>query len=825
MASHRNAPPQPAAAFVIAKPVKRFLPRARARLLWLVLLIAPGLASAAELLGHRLDGDTLQLDTSDGPVELRFHGPAALEVHYQPPGRKQLPSFSLAGGLPPVAATLAEHDDALSWDSGELRVRIQRRPLQLSYARGDTPLLSEEAGLFHHETMRGFRFQLQPDEKLLGGGQRVLGMDRRGQRLPLYNRAHYGYTTKSKQMYFSLPGVISSRGYLLLFDNSARGHMDLGHSESDVLQFEAVAGRTSYLVVAGEALPQIVGNYVQATGLPPLAPRWTLGHYASRFGYRTEAEARDVVRRYREQGIPLDAIVLDLYWFGPDIQGHMGNLDWDRQAWPTPEQMISDFAADGVRTILITEPFILKSSTRWDEAVAANALGLDLAGRPKRFDFYFGNTGIIDVFRPEARRWFQNLYADLDRQGVAGWWGDLGEPEVHPKDTIHAIGSADELHNAYGHEWARLVWEGQRELHPERRPFIMMRAGAPGSQRYGMVPWTGDVDRSWGGLQSQVELALQMGLFGFGWIHSDLGGFAGGKRFDRELYLRWMLYGVFQPVHRPHAQEHIAPEPVFHDRDTRRLARDFIRLRYALLPYHYTLAWEHATTGQPLMRPLAFLDPNDPSLLDRHDAYLWGDALLVAPVVKPGVRTSRVDLPRGVWFDYWTGKRHVGPARVQVATPLHRIPVFARAGAFLPMIEAIERSDDYSTRELIVHHWPDASVSESRGRLYDDDGSRFASHQSGAHEIVDFHSRHQGDSLTLSLNRRGGDYAGRPEQRRITLVLHQWAEAPASIRIDGQAASQPPELQIDHDRRSRRLTLNFDWRGDATTLQLVSGTP
>lgn len=788
-------------------------------------LLLPGLGTAAELLGNHIDGDTLRLETSDGPVELRFHGPAALEVHYQPPGRKQLPSFSLPGGLPPVAAQLSESADALLWDSGTLRAVIRRNPLQLSFERRGETVLAEEAGLFHHETMRGFRFQLKPDEKLLGGGQRVLGMDRRGQRLPLYNRAHYGYTTESKQMYFSLPGVISSRGYLLLFDNAARGHLDLGHTEADVLQFEAVAGRTAYLVVVGEDLPQIVSHYVQATGLPPLAPRWTLGHYASRFGYRNEAEAREVVRRYRAQGIPLDAIVLDLYWFGPDIQGHMGNLDWDRKAWPEPERMIRDFAADGVRTILITEPFILKSSTRWDEAVAAGALGRNLAGQPKRFDFYFGNTGIIDVFRPEARRWFQDLYAGLDRQGVAGWWGDLGEPEVHPKDTIHALGSADELHNAYGHEWARLVWEGQRELHPERRPFIMMRAGAPGSQRYGMVPWTGDVDRSWGGLQSQVELALQMGLFGFGWIHSDLGGFAGGKRFDRELYLRWLLYGVFQPVHRPHAQEHIAPEPVFHDRDTRRLARDFIRLRYALLPYHYTLAWEHATTGQPLMRPLAFLDPDDPTLLDRHDAYLWGDALLVAPVVQPGIRKARVDLPKGVWFDYWSGKRHVGPAQVSVDTPLHRIPVFARAGAFLPMIEPIERSDAYSTRALTLHHWPDATVSESRGRLYDDDGKTFASHQGSAHEIVEFHSTLAGTGLTLSLNRRGGDYPGRPEQRRITLVLHRWAEAPTSIRIDGRAPSQQADLQIDHDRRSRRLTLNFDWRGDATTLQLVSGTP
>lgn len=793
---------------------------ANLRLLALFLAALLEAAGAAELLDYRLDGQTLRLESSEGPVELRFHGPAALEVHYQPLGRRQLPSFSLPGGLPAVDAQLDETPEALSWGTGELRVRIQRDPLRLAFERGPQRLVTEEQGLFHHETLRGFRFHLEPDEKLLGGGQRVLGMDRRGHRLPLYNRPHYGYSTHSEQMYFSLPGVISSRGYLLLFDNSARGHMDLGHTEPDVLQFEAVAGRTAYLVVAGDTLPEIIQNYTQATGLPPLAPRWTLGHYASRFGYRNQAQAREVVRLHRAHGIPLDAIVLDLYWFGPDIQGHMGNLDWDRVAWPEPERMMADFAADGVRTILVTEPFILTTSRRWDEAVAAGVLGRNLAGAPRRFDFYFGNTGIIDVFRPEARAWFQAIYADLDRQGVAGWWGDLGEPEVHPHDTVHALGTADELHNAYGHEWARLVWEGQRALHPERRPFIMMRAGAPGSQRYGMVPWTGDVERSWGGLASQVELALQMGLFGFGWIHSDLGGFAGGERFDRELYLRWMLYGVFQPVFRPHAQEHIPPEPVFHDRRTRQLAREFIRLRYALMPYHYTLAWEHATTGLPLMRPLAFLDPSDPGLLDRHDAYLWGDALLVAPVVRPGQRQTQVDLPTGVWFDFWTGQRHVGPGPVRVATPLERIPVFARAGAFVPMIEPIERSDDYSTRQLLVQHWHEPSLARSTGRLYDDDGQSFDSHRSPAHELVEFIAENHDAGTTIQLRRRGGDYRGRPEARRITLRVHHWPQPPHEVRLDGRPLRAQNGARLIHDRRAARLELEFDWFGEAIAVDI-----
>ncbi|MEI8647383.1 glycoside hydrolase family 31 protein [Paraglaciecola sp. Hal342] len=178
-------------------------------------------------------------------------------------------------------------------------------------------------------------------------------MDRRGQRFPLYNKAHYGYTTESKQMYFGLPAVMSSNKYVLIFDNSAR-EMDLGSTNSDEMRFEAVGGRTSYIVVAGESYPNLIEHYVTVTGKQPLPPRWALGSFASRFGYRSEQEVRDTVKLYQESGFPLDAIVLDLYWFGADIKGHMGNLSWDEKSFPTPVNMINDLRKEGVKTILIT---------------------------------------------------------------------------------------------------------------------------------------------------------------------------------------------------------------------------------------------------------------------------------------------------------------------------------------------------------------------------------------------------------------------------------------------------------------------------------------
>ncbi|MBY5990791.1 TIM-barrel domain-containing protein [Ferrimonas balearica] len=747
-------------------------------------LLSPS-ALAAELVSHHFDGDALVLVTDEGSVTLSGYGEGALAVHYQAEGVKQLPSYGLDEHTALVKGELSRDEGQWTYALPELSAVITPSPFHLSFVHDGEVVLAEESGLFVHDNVRGFRFALEESEKLVGGGQRVLGMDRRGHRLPLYNKASYGYTTHAEQMYYGLPAVLSSNKYALVFDNAASGWMDLGKTESDVLQFEAVGGRTAYLVAAGSDYPQVIENLTAATGRQPLPPRWALGNFASRFGYHTEQEARETVAKFIDQDFPLDAIVLDLYWFGPNVQGHMGNLAWDFEAFPTPKKMIADFQELGVNTILITEPFILTTSKRWEEAVEAKALANDFAGKPKTFDFYFGNTGLVDVFAEPGQNWFWEIYRGLMEQGVTGWWGDLGEPEVHPHDTVHAVGTADEIHNAYGHQWARMVYEGLRQAQPERRPMIMMRSGFVGSQRYGMIPWTGDVSRSWGGLQPQVELSLQMGLLGLGYTHSDLGGFAGGETFDAEMYTRWLQYGVFQPVYRPHAQENIAPEPVFHDAVTQEIVREWIKLRYRMLPYNYTLAYQNSATGLPLMRPMMFEDEGSASAFDNKDAYLWGDAFLVAPVVQPDVTAVSVALPQGVWFDYFHGTRHTGGQSVSVPVTLETLPVLVRAGSFVPMVAATQSTRDYSSAALELHYYHDASVAEGRGEMFEDDGVDPDSLASGRYQLLSFHSGFDGQALSLTLDQQGA-YPGQPTQRQVSLQVHHWPSKPNSVTVEGQ---------------------------------------
>ncbi|WP_111978450.1 glycoside hydrolase family 31 protein [Algibacillus agarilyticus] len=781
-------------------------------------IVAFGLSAQEHYIAHKIKDNTLTIFFESGQVDITGLTADSIGVFYQLEGQKQLPSYSLVEQRSQPNINVKARSKTIDFLTEKMRVNIEKSPLTLHFYREGKLLLSEELGFFSQTALTGFRFSLQPQEKLLGAGERVLGMDRRGHRLPLYNQAHYGYTTESKQMNFGLPAVMSTNQYVLMFDNTAKATLDLGHNEADILQFEAIGGRTAYVVTSGDSYPNLIENYTQVTGRQPLPPRWALGHFASRFGYHSEEEARQVVAKYQALGFPLDAIIFDLYWFGAEMKGNMGNLNWDRKHFPTAENMISDFKRQGVNTILISEPFITTSSSNWQHAVAADALAKNLAEEPKVFNFFFGETGLVDIFSNSGQEWFWAQYQPLLDQGIAGWWGDLGEPEVHPNDTLHAIGTADEVHNVYGHRWAQLLYEEQQKLQPEQRPFMLMRSGFNGSQRYGMMPWTGDVSRSWGGLKPQPELTMSMGLLGLAYTHSDLGGFAGGDKFDKEMYIRWLQYGVFQPIYRPHAQENIAPEPIFHDSQTQAIIRDFIKLRYRLLPYNYTLAYQNTLTGMPLMRPLFFSDENNPSLIAIKDSFMWGDAFLVSPVTEPGIESQAMYLPKGIWFDFWDDTEYVGGGVKNIPTTLQTLPVLVKAGSFIPMVNDLANTKAYNNSQLTMHYYADESVLNANYALYDDDGKNAKALAEARYEVMGFTAVQNANHLILNIQHNGGRYIGQHKQRDISFDVHN-IKSVKSIFIGEQEielfyqkdAFDRRRLAAFYNAEIQRLLIKFKW--------------
>lgn len=768
---------------------------------------------------YQTDG-FITIPTDQGSYQIKVFSDHIIETSFIPKGE----SFTEASHAvieqtkePAVDLDITENG-IITYGTKGVKVIVNPSPFDISYWYKDKQLISERKGYIQKDSTEILDFRLDSTEKIYGAGARVVGMNRRGHRLQLYNKAHYGYETDSKLMNFCMPLVFSSKQYAVHFDDPAIGYLDVDSQKDNSLKYETIGGRKTYQVIAADHWKDLIHQYTNLTGKQPLPPRWAFGNFASRFGYHSEAEVTDVVDRFEKDSIPLDALVLDIYWFGKNMKDEMGNLEFLKDSFPTPKKMIHDLKEKGIQTVLITEPFILSSSKKWKEAVKEDILAKDSLGNPYRFDFYFGNTGLIDIYNPKAKKWFWDIYKNyIQDYGVGGWWGDLGEPEVHPSDLRHAVGGADEVHNIYGHDWARMLQKGYQKDFPNQRPFILMRAGYSGSQRFGMLPWSGDVNRSWGGLQAQTEIALQMGIQGMGYMHSDLGGFAGGEKFDPELYIRWLQYGVFQPIYRPHAQEHIAPEPVFHDATTKALAKKAIELRYRLLPYNYTLAFENHRLGLPLMRPLFFEEPNNSSLLETSDAYLWGDAMLVKPIVKPSVKTTTVYFPKGSsWFDFYTGERYGGGQTTQVEVQSQYIPTFVRGGAFVPLSTRKGNTEDYKDNLFELHYYHDTTVAKSTGQLYCDNGKTPMAFEKGKYELLTFTSEQNEHKIAIHLDRELGKQYD-TKDKEIILKVHNLQQAPKSIALDTKEieftwhpTTKIVEIPVLWAKGKKEITLQID---------------
>ncbi|NJL13935.1 MAG: DUF4968 domain-containing protein [Microscillaceae bacterium] len=766
-----------------------------------------------------LENQILSIQTNDGTYRLRPFHEKTVEVSFIPRGLA-LPDSSHAVVLSPQAHTIRFQEDEtkIILHSESLRIEIQKSPFRLSFYNQDQLLTQETEGYFEQGAMRGFAFALQEEEALYGTGARALPLDRRGYRLELYNKAHYAYADTSYLMNYNLPLVLSTQKYLLYFDNAAKGFLDLGHQQPNTLRFETIGGRMTYYVVIGEDFYDVMRQYTALTGRQPLPPRWAFGNFASRYGYRSEAQVRETLALFRRDSIPVDALVLDHYWYGEgEIKKSvaMGDLDWYSPSFPSGAQLVSDLKKMGIETVLITQPFILTNSKNFALTSSRGWLGKDAEGKTLVVPyFYFGETGLLDIFNPAAQDWFWQQYKKHILAGVQGWWGDLGEPEVHPSEMQHVAGPADEVHNIYGHYWAKMIAEGYARDFARQRPFILMRAGFAGSQRFGLIPWSGDVSRTWGGFRSQPGLALNMGLGGLAYMHSDLGGFAEGSK-TPELYRRWLQYGVFQPIYRPHSQESVPAEPVFYEEPLKSLIRKQIELRYRLLPYHYTMAFQNQQEGKPLMRPLFFEEPENPALRNLADTYFWGDAFLVAPVLNPGQKSRRVYLPKGQqWFDFWTGQAFAGGQWLNLSLQDETIPVFVRGGAFIPQVPVFQSTQAYHSREIFIDFYWDSTQVRSSGIWYEDDGRSPQAFAQKKYELVEMQFEQQNKLASLRLNKSKTRYEGMPTLRTLTLRVRGLSQVPREIRWQGKIIPVGQDKRLTWQKEDKTLVLKVEWKGN-----------
>ena len=651
------------------------------------------------------------------------------------------------------------------------------------------------------DTYRGFKFELQNDEMIFGGGERALPMNRRGYRFELYNRANYAYGVGAENLNYSVPFFISNKGYGLFFDNGSKGFVDIAKSDRNFFEIGFVSGELNVYVITGNSYQEILSSYHKLTGTQPLPPRWALGNLMSRFGYTSQQEATTIAKKMKDDKIPVDAIIFDLFWFGDSIKGSLGNLDWvNTQKWPNPVKMIADFKAQHINTTLITEPYILQYTNAFIPSL--DYLAKDISGDPYMLtQFYFGKGGLIDVFQKKASEWIWNYhYKKQIKNGVTAWWTDLGEPESHPTDLYHNLKDygieqklrANEVHNIYGHYWNKMLFENYAKEYPKQRLFHLNRSGFAGSQRYSIFPWSGDVGRNWSGLQAQLPVMLGMSLSGVPYIHADAGGFALGE-YDDELYARWMQFAAFTPILRPHGTalfDHdkqavsIPSEAALFDEPYKTIARNAILERYKLLPYNYTLAYRQTKYAEPIVKPLFYNYDKDTNAMKFENEYLFGDNILVAPVIERLQETKKVYLPNGNWFLAEINTLFNGNNFINVDVREYKTAVLYKEGSFIPQYNCDgENTVEIDRSKLNVTYVPSAFTSSYE--MYDDDGENKNAIAEKQFELINFSSSGLDKKrLVITIKNNNGLYKGKPQSRNITLSIPTISATPKTILIN-----------------------------------------
>ena len=757
----------------------------------------------------------LELVCAEGTtVRLGVLAPDLIRVRAQFPNQPSTPPASWAVARTEWPATrwsLAENADTITIATTELEVVVRRSPLLISFRdplthrviNADARPMARDAATGRLEVAK----TLGLEELFYGLGEKAAPLEKRRGFFTMWNSDTPGYVEGTDPIYQSIPfylGCEDGHAYGLFYDNSHRTTFDLGRSSQEAAVFGAEGGEIDYYFFHGPSLKKILGRYTELTGRMPLPPRWALGNQQSRYSYYPDAMVAQIAKRYHQHNLPLDVLYLDIHY----MDGYRV-FTWDPVRFPDPSALTARLAAQGVKVVTIVDPGVKlqpPAAGATDRATAPelgpHAESYHVYNQGAARDYFLrrrdgslyvgevwpGKSVFVDYTRADARRWWGDLHRALLDHGVAGIWTDMNEPSdfVDKTGTTQAdvvfddngLKSSYNRHrNLFALNMARATYEGLERLQPDRRPFVITRAGYAGIQRYATV-WTGDNNATWDSLALNIPMFASLGLSGEAFVGADIPGFIG--RASPELLVRSYQVGFLAPLLRNHAaidnydHEPWRFGPVYTD-----IVRKYLHLRYRLLPFLYTTLEEAHRTGVPLFRPLVLNFQDDPNTATLDDQFMIGDALLAAPVLHANERAREVYLPSGRWYDFWTGAAIEGGRLLRVDAPLDHVPLFVRGGSIIPSTITMNHVGEKPWNPLRFDVYPDAAGGAS-GSLYEDDGVSPA-YRAGQVRRTQVICSREGDTMHLSLAAPVGPY--QPAARNFELRFHS-ARAISTVTLD-----------------------------------------
>ncbi|MCF0064041.1 T9SS type A sorting domain-containing protein [Dyadobacter chenwenxiniae] len=791
---------------------------------------------AGNFVSYETANGSIEIHGTKGVLRIQMFSPEIFKVQALPSKNAPGLDSSYSVILPPSTAALniVETKNNIEIRSEKCALVVDKFPINVALKSGNEVKIKETRGFVQTKDSVSFLFDINPKDVFHGAGGRPFGPDLNRKGFDFYNSWEYEYFDQSTGLAqsFNVPFIISSHKCGLFFDSDRPGSMRMyvGAVDSTLLRVESAStGKWAYYLIHGNNNDEILANYTLLTGRQPLPPRWAFGYIQSKSGYDNESEATVAITKLQDQGFPVDALALDQHWYGG--QNVRGNMDWDTKNWPSSAGMVKSLLDKGVKTILVADPYISTKSTNYKSAEAQSLF----AKKPSSAQTYTqdvgtATAGLLDIFKPAAQGWLWEKHKKMALQGVAGWWSEKTEPDPHPMDAVHELGNAFQIHNLYALFWSKTFYNNFTKDFPEKRIFHMTRSGWAGSQRYGALPWSGDVSRYWAGLKLQIPIILQAGMSGLGYMHSDVGGaitMSDKAEKDEELDLRWFQFGTFTPILKVAGQrENIEPfnlsEPFYST------VKKYATVRYQLLPYIYSLAWKNSVSGRPVCLPMDYFN-NVRALGNISDQYFFGENLLVAPVLLHGMPLRKVVLPPGKWFDFWNDEIYNGNANIFPKLTVDHIPVYARGGSFIPMSTSTTKksTDYYNSDSLTVRFYQDISVPTSSFTMFHDDGNDPNSLSKSKYELVDFIGNVSNDQVNVTVQRTKS-FDKSLAKRRLTFEIKNLTTNPTAVLLNGQAI---PIVYLSAEFKSntayynllgKQLKVQFDW--DCNTTAAIAVT-
>jgi len=730
----------------------------------------------------------LEVTQKDGVLRLDVDADDMVHVTYAPLGDK---------GAGPAKDWLVVKTD---WPAAEFEVRDDERAIVLSTAKLRV-MIERGSGAVHYiapegetgagatgpgSTGRGMRGKMLTTD----GSRTLRPVEVNGEKtfhaevsFPIYG-SHEGFyglgqhqagvwnyrgetvDLSQENTNIAVPLLVSTNGYGIFWNNPSRSVVNNRFVHGLYMSAE-VADRIDYYFIYGPDADQIIARYRELTGEVPLFGKWAYGFWQCKNKYESQAEIEGVAAKYRALHIPVDNIVQDWFWWIT-----MGEMKWNDH-YPDPQGMIDTLHKENFHLMVSIWPYFRPGSATYDEF---DKNGWFIAKTTQQ-SFHPVGQALYDPTNDAARKkYWENANTALFQKGVDAWWLDTDEPETEAReDNIlvtnkMAIGSGARYANVYPLFHVGGVSEGQRAASDAKRVFILSRSAYAGAQRFGVTAWSGDVLSDWVTFARQIPAGLNYSISGMPYWTTDIGGFISGGNLNdpkfRELFIRWFQFGAFSPIFRVHGTRNPSENELWsYGPDAQKILVDYDNLRYRLMPYIYSEAWQVTSNHGTLMRPLVMDWREDVEAQNTGDEYLFGPSILVAPVTTEGATSRTVYLPEATWYDFWTGEKTEGGKRIQADAPLEKLPLFVRAGSIVPFGPAMEWATQKAEDPIELRVYPGA---DGDFTLYEDENDGYA-YEKGAHATIAFHWND--GTKTLTIGAREGSFPGMLRERTFSVAV------------------------------------------------------